>query len=172
MSFARISSEKNTLFALKALRKCKEKVVYHIYGQINSEIYWQECQKAIAELPTNVTVEYKGCVSPHDMQKIYTHYHALYLPSTGENYGHAILESFMNGCPVVISNKTPWLGLEKKNIGWDLPLDENLYASVIDHLSCVDNIEYLQMRSCVLAFISAYLSNDETRKRYLNMFQL
>ena len=114
VSFARISSEKNTLFALKALRKCKEKVVYHIYGQINSEIYWQECQKAIAELPTNVTVEYKGCVSPHDMQKIYTHYHALYLPSTGENYGHAILESFMNGCPVVISNKTPWLGLEKK----------------------------------------------------------
>lgn len=171
VSFARISSEKNTLFALKALRKCKEKVVYHIYGQINSEIYWQECQKAIAELPTNVTVEYKGCVSPHDMQKIYTHYHALYLPSTGENYGHAILESFMNGCPV-ISNKTPWLGLEKKNIGWDLPLDESLYALVIDHLSRVGSDEYLQMRSCVIAFISAYLSNDETRKRYLNMFQL
>ena len=172
VSFARISSEKNTLFALKALRKCKEKVVYHIYGQINSEIYWQECQKAIAELPTNVTVEYKGCVSPHDMQKIYTHYHALYLPSTGENYGHAILESFMNGCPVVISNKTPWLGLEKKNIGWDLPLDESLYALVIDHLSRVGSDEYLQMRSCVIAFISAYLSNDETRKRYLNKFQL
>ena len=53
-----------------------------------------------------------------------------------------------------------------------LPLDESLYALVIDHLSRVGSDEYLQMRSCVIAFISAYLSNDETRKRYLNMFQL
>ena len=49
---------------------------------------------------------------------------------------------------------------------------ESLYALVIDHLSRVGSDEYLQMRSCVIAFISAYLSNDETRKRYLNMFQL
>lgn len=63
-------------------------------------------------------------------------------------------------------------GFGEKKYGWDLPLDENLYASVIDHLSCMDNNEYLQMRSCVIAFISAYLSNDETQKRYLNMFQL
>ena len=172
VSFARISSEKNTLFALKALSKCNERVVYHIYGQINSETYWQECQKVIAELPANVTVEYKGCVPPHEMPKIYTHYHALYLPSTGENYGHAILESFMNGCPVVISDKTPWLGLEKKNIGWDLPLDESLYAPVIDHLSRMGSDEYLQMRSNVTTFISTYLNNDETKKRYLKMFQL
>lgn len=172
VSFARISSEKNTLFALKALSKCNERVVYHIYGQINSETYWQECQKVIAKLPANVTIEYKGCAPPQEMPKIYTYYHALYLPSTGENYGHAILESFMNGCPVVISNRTPWLGLEKKNIGWDLPLDKSLYAPVIDHLSRMGNDEYLRMRSNVIAFISTYLSNDETKKRYLKMFQL
>lgn len=172
VSFARISPEKNTLFALKALRGCKEKVVYHIYGQINSEAYWQECQNVIKHLPTNISVEYKGCIAPNDMPKIYRDYHALYLPSTGENYGHAILESFMNGCPVVISNKTPWLGLQEKNIGWDLPLDESVYAPVIDNLARMDGEGYKQMRKDVITFITDYLSNNETRNRYLKMFSL
>lgn len=170
VSFARISSEKNTLFAVKALRNCHEKVTYHIYGQINSESYWQECKNEIDKLPTNVSVEYRGSVPPNEMQKIYTHYHALYLPSTGENYGHAILESFMNGCPVVISDKTPWLGLEKKNIGWDLPLDESLYPKVIDNLARMGNDEYRQMRKDVTNFICEYLNNNETKECYLNMF--
>lgn len=172
VSFARISPEKNTFFAVKALRNCKENVVYHIYGQINSEAYWNGCQNIIDNLPSNVKVEYKGCVNPQEMPAIYQNYHALYLPSTGENYGHAILESFMNGCPVVISDRTPWLGLEKKNIGWDLSLNEELYAPVIDLLSRMDGDTYLQMRKDVISFIREYLSDNETKNRYSEMFNV
>ncbi|MFI3297291.1 MAG: glycosyltransferase [bacterium] len=172
VSFARISPEKNTLFAIKALTKCNKRVVYHIYGQINSDSYWQECQEVINSLPSHITVEYKGSVEPHEMTEIYKNNHALYMPSTGENYGHAILESFMNGCPVVISNKTPWLDLEEKNIGWDLPLNEDLYADVIDNFSAMNGDIYKQMRQDVVAFISEYLNNSETRNRYLNMYKL
>lgn len=170
VSFARVSPEKNTLFAIQALKNCKQKVVYDIYGQVNNELYWKKCQEAISELPENVKVNYRGSVSPAEMLAIYTGYHVLYLPSTGENYGHAILESFMNACPVVISNKTPWLGLEEKNIGWDLPLDEKLYAPVIDKLSLMGAEEFDAMRKSVNAFITDYLANNETRKKYLKMF--
>lgn len=172
VSFARISSEKNTLFAIRALKGCRENIVYHIYGQINSDAYWQECLSAVKELPFNVAVEYKGTVAPSEMSKIYKNYHALYLPSTGENYGHAILESFMNACPVIISNRTPWLELEKKNIGWDLPLNEKLYAPIIDGLAKMNDEEFGQMRLNVVKFIQSYLSDNTTRNRYIELFSL
>ena len=172
VSFARVSPEKNTLFAIKALRGCKQKVVYDIYGQVNNEEYWKTCKDAIAELPKNVKVNYRGSVSPAEMPTIYKDYHILYLPSTGENFGHAILESFMNACPVVISNKTPWLGLEAKKIGWDLPLHESLYAPIIDRMAMMDANDFTDMRKSVNTFITDYLANNETRKKYLKMFAL
>lgn len=38
-SFARISPEKNTLYAIQCLKSCKAEVEYDIYGQINSQSY-------------------------------------------------------------------------------------------------------------------------------------
>lgn len=172
VSFARISAEKNTLFALKALLKCKESVVYHIYGQINSESYWQECLTVIKMLPSNVKVEYKGSVNPENMPQIYRDYHVMYLPSTGENYGHAILESFMNACPVLISDKTPWRNLEKSNVGWDLPLDESCFTQMIDKLAIMDNDTFMRMRLSVNTFIQNYLSTNETKNSYIKIFSV
>jgi glycosyltransferase involved in cell wall biosynthesis len=34
------------------------------------------------------------------------------------------VEALSAGCPLIISNKTPWLNLEEQGIGWDLSLDE------------------------------------------------
>ena len=52
-------------------------------------------------------------------------YHFFILPTLGENFGHVFIEALAAGCPLIISNRTPWLELEKKGIGWDIPL-ENL----------------------------------------------
>ena len=41
----------------------------------------------------------------------------------GENFGHVFLEALAAGCPLIISNKTPWLELKEKGVGWDLPID-------------------------------------------------
>src|SRR5690554_6888758 len=63
-------------------------------------------------------------------------YHAVFLPSRGENFGHVILESFMAGRPVVISDQTPWRNLEEKQAGWDLPLAEiKQFSNVITELA-------------------------------------
>ena len=37
-----------------------------------------------------------------------------------------------SGCPVIISNNTPWRNLEYKKIGWDVSLDdlEKLYLAL------------------------------------------
>jgi glycosyltransferase involved in cell wall biosynthesis len=41
-----------------------------------------------------------------------------FLPTRGENFGHVISESLQAGCPVLISDQTPWQGLEEKKAGW------------------------------------------------------
>jgi glycosyltransferase involved in cell wall biosynthesis len=42
----------------------------------------------------------------------------------GENYGHVIVEGAAAGCPVIISDRTQWLGLKNQGVGWDIPLED------------------------------------------------
>lgn len=171
VSFARISPEKNTLYAIKCLKYCKKQVIYHIYGQINSSSYWSECEQAIKDLPDNVTVKYKGTVSPQEMPNIYKNYHFLFLPSTGENFGHAILESFMNSSPVIISNKTPWKHLKEKNIGWDLPLDnQRLFSSTIDECVELSSEQYNTMANNAYEYAKKVSENPFVKQNYISLF--
>ena len=171
VSFARISPEKNTLYAIECLKYCKERVVYHIYGQINSMSYWKECEKVIKILPDHVTVEYKGTVSPQEMSNIYKGYHFLYLPSTGENFGHAILESLMNSTPVIISDKTPWRCLVEKHVGWDLPLeDKQLFASTIDKCARLSWEQYKVMVNKACLYAKEVSENPCVVQSYINLF--
>lgn len=170
VSFARISPEKNTLFAIRALKNCKMKVRYDIYGQVNSKDYWNQCKEEITQLPENVIVEYKGCVDPNEMITIYKNYDMLYLPTTGENFGHAILESFINGCPVVISDKTPWRKLAEKRIGWDLPLAEDEFSRTVDNAATLDDDDYHMMCQCTSTFAKGVLANNEIKEKYIRLF--
>lgn len=160
VSFARISSEKNTLFAIQALAKCKENITYDIYGQINGDDYWSECRQAIDALPSNVHVEYKGAVAPSQLASLYQKYDMMYLPTTGENFGHAIMESFLNGRPVIISDRTPWLELEAKGVGWSLPLDMGIFTKIIDMAASLSTDEYMQMSAKVTRFVACYLEKE------------
>lgn len=171
VSFARISSEKNTLYAIQCLKFCKERVIYHIYGQINSQSYWHECEQAIKDLPDNVTVEYKGTVFPQEMPDIYKNYHFLFLPSTGENFGHAILESLMNSSPVIISDKTPWRHLNEKNIGWDLSLkNKSLFSTVIDGCANLSSDQYCSMAEQAYQYAKELCEDSTVIQKYIHMF--
>lgn len=126
LSLARISPEKNTLFALDGLKHLgafEGKIDFDLYGQIYSQPYWAQCKTVISQLPKNITVSYKGIVDAEKVGATIQDYHVMFLPSRGENFGHVILESFMAGRPVLISDQTPWRGLVKERCGWDLSLE-------------------------------------------------
>lgn len=126
VSLARIAPEKNTLFALERLAELKDfdgNIQFDLYGQIYSEDYWQQCQAIITQLPHNITVSYKGTVDAELVGTTIQNYHALFMPTRGENFGHVILESLSAGRPVLISDQTPWRDLEVDKCGWDLNLE-------------------------------------------------
>ncbi|MCK5907631.1 MAG: hypothetical protein KAG37_08560, partial [Flavobacteriales bacterium] len=80
---------------------------------------------------------------------------------------HAIFESFACGVPVLISDKTPWINLEEKNIGYDLALDETLWTKTIESL----DIEKLNsMRIDSLNFAKVYYTNGNFKPLYLKLF--
>lgn len=134
---SRIAKMKNLKGALEVLKGLKGDIKFDIYGPIEDMIYWDECQATFRNFPQNIKIRHLGSV-PHDnVMSIISEYDIFFLPTLGENYGHVILEALCAGCPVLISDQTPWRDLEKKKVGWDLPLEQpEQFHAVLQ--KCVD----------------------------------
>lgn len=123
---ARIAPEKNTLYAIECMKHIPDgcRVELDLYGQIYDQPYWQACETVIRSLPENVSVVHRGFVEAEEIPQTIRQYHALFMPTRGENFGHVILESLMAGRPVIISDQTPWQNLQPQKAGRDLPLND------------------------------------------------
>lgn len=120
---SRISPMKNLLFALQALALVRQDVVFDIYGPQEDMAYWEKCNVAIGNLPSNIKVTVHGAVAAEDVVTKLASYNVLLLPTLGENFGHIIAEALQAGLRLIISDRTPWRGLAEANVGVDLPLD-------------------------------------------------
>ena len=170
VSVARIAVEKNTLFAIELLKGLEGDIRFDLYGPIYDQAYWQRCQEAIAQLPPNIKVEHKGTIVPEKVPALFTGYHALFMPSQGENFGHTMAEALAAGLPLVISDRTPWRGLEAKGAGWDLPLaGQEAFGRAITQMVDLDQAGMEAMCRSALAFAAA--SRDH-RKVVDSMFRL
>lgn len=120
---SRIHPKKNLLRAIEILEQLEGFVEFNIYGPIEDAKYWDECQKKIEELPKDrFKVQYHGAIKHHEVKEAFETNHIFLFPTLGENFGHVISESLINGCPVIISDQTPWRNLEQNKVGWDINL--------------------------------------------------
>lgn len=151
--FGRLSPEKNLPFAFELLahfaaQHPKQTVVYDLIGA-GEPAYEAELCALSAKLPSSVQVNFLGQLSPEALQarlrakggepaSITPHpsrYHAMLMPSLTENFSYTVLESLQAGISVLISDQTPWRGLQADGVGWDLPLaDIDLW---FDALCCL-----------------------------------
>jgi glycosyltransferase involved in cell wall biosynthesis len=139
ISVARIAVEKNTLFAIECLHGLSGDITYDLYGPVYDQAYWQRCQQAIAALPPNVKVNHKGVIDPGKVPALFAGYHALFMPSQGENFGHSMAEALATGLPLLISDRTPWKNLKEQQAGWDLSLEDR--ASFVRAIRALENAE-------------------------------
>ncbi|MDT8070304.1 MAG: glycosyltransferase family 4 protein [Terriglobia bacterium] len=123
VTLGRIVRMKNPLFTLERLSELQGEVSLDIFGPLQDPELWKECEQKIASLPANVTVRWHGSVSPQGVLEELSERHFFILPTLGENYGHVIIEGAAAGCPIIISNRTQWLGLSSQCVGWDIPLE-------------------------------------------------
>lgn len=152
---SRIHPKKNLIQAIKCLKNVKGNVTLDIYGSIENDDYWQLCQNEIEILPNNVKVNYCGLVVHDKVHETFSSYDAFIFPTFSENYGHVIIEALVSGCPVIVSDKTPWIDLEDAGAGYvcavkDVVAFERAVQKVIDSHSnlCRDNAK-LYAKKCL-----------------------
>ena len=134
---SRICRKKNLDGALKLIAGLEGEIKYNIYGPLEDLSYWKVCQKIIDNLPRNITVNYCGEVPHEQVENVFSEHDLFFFPTHGENYGHVIMEALSAGCPVLISNQTPWRNLESIGVGWDVDLgDTDRIRAILQR--CVD----------------------------------
>ncbi|WP_164891117.1 glycosyltransferase [Botryobacter ruber] len=173
VSFARISPEKNTLYALQLLASYQYdgEIVYDLFGQLNDSGYWAACQEIIKSLPAHIEVSYRGSIENTLIPATLQQYHALFLPTKGENFGHAILESLVEGVPVIISDKTPWRNLVESNVGFDLPLEQpEQFRNALSAMLAMEQEAYEQMKQDCKEFALAVLKDEEVLEANRSLF--
>lgn len=170
---SRISPKKGLLELLMAMENISAGYVIYldIYGEIEDPAYWRLCEAQIGKAGSSTFISYKGPVPHEKVLSVLQASHFFVLPSAGENFGHAIYESFSASRPVIISNKTPWRNLESKSAGWDLPLsDWTVLTATLEKAASLPEDKWNTMCAGAknIAFIYA---NDVSRlEKYKKMF--
>jgi hypothetical protein len=86
------------------------------------------------------------------------------MPTTHENYGHAIIESWGFGRPVLLSDKTPWRDLQEKGLGHCTPLKPALWESVFKETLLVSETDLKGLSAKCNAHYQELVFDPETLK--------
>lgn len=170
---SRIVKVKNLHFALELLSKIKVegKITYDIYGAIEDKLYWKDCEAIINKLPSNIRVNYKGELSYEEVQPMIDKYHFLFLPTLNENFGHSIYETLMSACPVMISDTTPWTGINDNYCGFSVGLkDKEEWMNVLAFAIQADNELYNYMCQNCITFMKEKTNSESIIKAYKELF--
>lgn len=145
---SRVDRMKNLDRALAIMAATELPITFDIFGPVSDERYWAECLRAIAQLPPRVRVTYHGILPHAAIVPTLARYHAMILPTRGENFGHAIADALMAGTPALISDRTPWRKLAANKAGWDLPLDdEGAFVRALRALAAMPAAERSEWRT-------------------------
>ena len=157
---SRFMRKKNFKWLLEMLPGIEGDLTIDIYGPVEDESYRQECQQIIKTLPDGIRIDGRGAV-PHDaVAKTLAKYHFFVLPTLGENFGHIFIEALSAGCPLLISDRTPWRNLEKEEIGWDIPLETpEKWLAAINCCLEMDNDDYQTMSKKARDFAVEWLTD-------------
>lgn len=169
---ARIVDIKNLNFAIDILKEVKGcHVIFDVYGPKEDAAYWDLCKQNAKSLPNNIVFTYKSVLKPEVISSIINKYHALFLPTQTENFGHIIVETLLNARPVVISDQTPWRNLQTENAGFDISLNEkDKFVDNLHKFCSMDQAEFDNICSSSVSYIHQKLNVVEIKKQYLNLF--
>lgn len=168
---SRVCRKKNVDGALRLLAKLRGQVTFDIFGPRKDLAYWNECQHLISQMPPNVKVEARGPIPHHQVLEVLQQYHLFLFPTHGENFGHVILESLLAGCPVLLSDQTPWRGLADKGVGWDLSLDApEQIRHVLQYCIDMGDEEFQEMSQRAREYGRSVVEAPETVERNRALF--
>lgn len=170
---SRISEKKNLNFAIDILKEIKNfKITFDIFGPIEDDAYWSACKENEKGLSQNINFQYKGVLKPQQIGETISQYHALFLPTQNENYGHIIVETFQHARPVILSDQTPWRNLEREQVGFDIALtDKHKFVNAVSSLAQLSQSVFDAMSKTSVRYINHQLNMEKIKAQYLQLFK-
>jgi glycosyltransferase involved in cell wall biosynthesis len=169
---SRFSRKKNFKYFLEKLLQAKGNIEVDIYAPVDDEKYWNECAEMIEKMPPHIRVQKKPPVPHPEVHAVLGRYHFFVLPTLGENFGHVFLEALAAGCPILISDRTPWRGLAEKKIGRDLPLeDDTSWEKAIAECVSMPQEEYDLWSANARKFALKWLEENDADKLTLELLE-
>lgn len=170
---SRISTKKNLDGTLRilAMLPSQYKVDFDIYGPVEDEVHWETCRQLMHNMPEHIHVEYKGAVENDEVNDILNRYHLSILLTFNENFGHSIIESMAAGCPVLISDQTPWKDLASRHAGWEYPVKEedDILKSLI-HVADMDQQEFNLWSRSAFSFAEKIIHDENAVEQNVKLF--
>lgn len=112
---SRLSPKKGLHVLMEALRDVREDVHLTVVGPEEDRNYTAYCRDLATKASPSVTVDFVGPVTPDKMRETLSRFDVMVFPTAGENFGHVVAEALSVGCPVVISDTTPWSSLVREH---------------------------------------------------------
>lgn len=171
---SRIAEKKNLLFSIKLFQKIKtdKNIVFSIYGTNEDKEYLKKCMMEAQKVKGNISIRFLGELEHEKVNKILSSHHYYILPTLHENFGHSIFEAMSAGCPVIISDQTPWRNLESKGIGWDISLKDNKkFIDTIQKCVDTDEEEYAKMSEQTYKFSERIANDKQVIEQTKKMFE-
>jgi glycosyltransferase involved in cell wall biosynthesis len=170
---SRIIENKNLLLAINALKNVHSsgEIQFHIYGNIEDPNYFAFCEKEFVN-NERLKIEYKGILRPGEVSSVLVDGDFMILPTRFENYGHAIVEAWANGCPVIISKNTPWKNLHVQQLGWDVDISDpkNLVDAIQEGID-IDFTSYIAMVRASYQYFAEKICDDAVMNANRKLFE-
>lgn len=170
---SRIHPKKNLFAAIQYLRDITGDVLFDIYGSLEDAEYWKKCQQEIETLPKNVKVNYCGLLSHEQVHETFSQYNGFIFPTYSENFGHVIAEALSVGCPVIISDQTPWTDVNKYNAGGAFVLNNNdAFIEYIQNVVDMDEEEYGILSNNAKQYFEKKMQLEQLKKKYKTALEI
>ena len=163
---------KNLHVLLQALQNVKGQITLNIIATREDEAYLNQCQQLSNELGKDIQVNWLLDLPHHQVKPYLQGAHFFVLLSEVESFGHAIFEALAVGCPVLISDQTPWKNLQEIKAGWDLATsDPDLITATFQELVDMDDYEWQSYRNGSLNLAESYVKRLNVDKEYCILFE-
>lgn len=168
----RLSPIKNLDWFLRQLNGLRGRLELNVVGPVENPHYWMKCLETIARLPKNVEVRLIGAVAPEQVAAHLGRSDALVLPSLSENFAHVVPQALAAGCPVLVSDRTPWFRVEAEGCGWRLPLeDPHRWQDTLNHLVEMEEAAHAQMRRAAIDLASRFTEDPAAVEANARLFE-
>ena len=171
LTIGRISPEKGYYEALEAIRNWSptKLVNWDIVGLEENQQLVESIQ-LFAKDSASIQIQIHGHKNQDELKSFYENAHLFFLPTRGENYGHAIAEALSNGTPVVISDQTPWKNLEESNAGKASSLNSLNLANSLNFFLNLSNEAYRKWSAGALVYAQKQINTESIILKNKNLF--